>query len=72
MDINTKFGYWLTIAQTARYSMGKHSRPMFVADKQTPETLNEITIGLLSALTHTRQRKITLIAGTTRTSATSG
>ena len=50
MDINTKFGYWLTIAQTAKYSMGKHSRPMFVSDKQTPETLNEITIGQLIQL----------------------
>ena len=50
MDINTKFGYWITIAQTAKYSMGKHSRPMFVADKKTPETLNEITIGQLIQL----------------------
>ena len=50
MDKNTTFGYWLTIAQAARYEMKKHTRPMFVADRKTPETLNEITIGQLIEL----------------------
>lgn len=50
MDINTKFGYWLTVATFARYRLEKYTRPAFVGERKTPETLNQLTIGQLIEL----------------------
>lgn len=50
MDINTTFGYWLTVATFARFSMEKYTRPEFVGEKLTPENLNQLTIGQLIEL----------------------
>lgn len=50
MDINTTFGHWLTIATTAGYKMQKQTRPNYVGGKETPETLNNLTIGQLIEL----------------------
>lgn len=50
MDINTTFGYWLTVATFARFSMERYTRPEFVGEKRTPENLNQLTIGQLIEL----------------------
>ena len=50
MDINTTFGYWVRVAPFAGYEIQKYSRPAFVGKHETPETLDNITIGQLIEL----------------------
>lgn len=50
MDINTKFGYWLTVATFARYKLERYGRPGYVGEKSVPGNLNGLTIGQLIEL----------------------
>lgn len=50
MDRNTRYRYWKTVAEAAGYRMEKQKRPPFVAGRETPETLNHLTIGQLIEL----------------------
>lgn len=50
MDKDTKFQYWLRVAQHTDFQMERYSRPRYVGGVKTPETLNEITIGQLIEL----------------------
>ena len=50
MDINTKFKYWLTVAQAAHFKLERYERPAFIGDKATPSTFNWLTIGQLIEL----------------------
>lgn len=50
MDINTKFKYWLTVANTAHFKIDRYERPLFIGGKATPATFNWLTIGQLIEL----------------------
>lgn len=50
MKADVKFKYWLTVAKYAGYKLEEYSRPKMVGGKETPETLQEITMGQLIEL----------------------
>lgn len=50
MDIDTSFDYWLRVAAHTDFEMERYSRPLFVGEVQTPESLDTITIGQLIEL----------------------
>lgn len=48
MDKNTKFGYWVKVAPIAGFRLeGKFTRPEFVGKVETPENLDNLSIGQL-------------------------
>lgn len=50
MDIKTTFRHWLLIAPYTDFKMQKFTRPLSVAGVDTPENLNDLTIGQLIEL----------------------
>lgn len=50
-DINMTFGQWVRIAPFAGYKIGRYTRPKFVGGRETPETLDGLTMGQLMELT---------------------
>ena len=57
MKRGTKFSEWLTVVSVARelpFELEKLSRPFKVGKKETPDDLNDLTIGQLMTLSETR------------------
>lgn len=50
MDNKTTFGYWVKAAPYTDFKMRTFTRPAFVGSKETPENLNQLTIGQLIEL----------------------
>lgn len=50
MDKDTKFKYWLVLAQLAGFKIEKFGRPSFVGSKETPRNLQGLTLGQLISL----------------------
>lgn len=50
MNKDTTFRDWLPIAEHSGFKVGKYSRPEYVGDKPTPESLNGLAIGQLIGL----------------------
>lgn len=55
LDLKTTFREWRAIAPFSDFEMRKFSRPAFVGDYQTPETLNDLTIGQLIELSEVNE-----------------